>query len=159
LVPFALLVAASRVILGLHYPTDVIAGATIGASLASRGASARLSPFPPRCSSGLSAIQQFKLESRFVACAGAPRTAAHLSKGRIPFVGGAVPMLTTPVLADQKTERVAGRVVTRIPNGRSAGRAWFRLWALAMLIGRLLARVGTVSEASVSGKRELPKLQ
>ena len=33
-VPFALLVAASRVILGLHYPSDVIVGAAIGASLA-----------------------------------------------------------------------------------------------------------------------------
>lgn len=33
--PFALLVAASRVILGLHYPSDVIVGALIGASLAS----------------------------------------------------------------------------------------------------------------------------
>lgn len=33
-VPFAALVAASRVVLGLHYPSDVIAGATIGASLA-----------------------------------------------------------------------------------------------------------------------------
>jgi undecaprenyl-diphosphatase len=30
LVPFMLLVAMSRVILGLHYPSDVIAGATIG---------------------------------------------------------------------------------------------------------------------------------
>jgi len=34
LVPFAVLVAASRVILGLHYPTDVGAGAAIGAALA-----------------------------------------------------------------------------------------------------------------------------
>jgi undecaprenyl-diphosphatase len=32
--PFALLVAASRVVLGLHYPTDVAAGASIGAALA-----------------------------------------------------------------------------------------------------------------------------
>jgi undecaprenyl-diphosphatase len=35
LVPFALLVAASRVVLGLHYPTDVAAGAFIGMLLAS----------------------------------------------------------------------------------------------------------------------------
>lgn len=34
LVPFTLLVAASRVVLGLHYPTDVVAGAAVGATLA-----------------------------------------------------------------------------------------------------------------------------
>ena len=32
--PFAVLVAMSRVILGLHYPSDVLVGAAIGASLA-----------------------------------------------------------------------------------------------------------------------------
>lgn len=32
--PFALLVAASRVVLGLHYPSDVLAGAALGAGLA-----------------------------------------------------------------------------------------------------------------------------
>jgi len=34
LVPLALLIAASRVILGLHYPSDVLVGGTIGATLA-----------------------------------------------------------------------------------------------------------------------------
>jgi len=34
LVPFALLVAMSRVALGLHYPTDVAAGAVVGALVA-----------------------------------------------------------------------------------------------------------------------------
>ena len=34
LVPFALLVAASRVVLGLHYPSDVIAASVIGCLLA-----------------------------------------------------------------------------------------------------------------------------
>jgi len=34
LVPFAMLVAASRVVLGLHYPSDVLAAALIGAGLA-----------------------------------------------------------------------------------------------------------------------------
>jgi undecaprenyl-diphosphatase len=34
LVPFALLIGGSRVVLGLHYPTDVAAGAVIGAVLA-----------------------------------------------------------------------------------------------------------------------------
>ena len=34
LVPFAALIAASRVVLGLHYPSDVAAGAIIGAALA-----------------------------------------------------------------------------------------------------------------------------
>ncbi|MEJ2298919.1 MAG: phosphatase PAP2 family protein [Woeseiaceae bacterium] len=31
--PFAVLVAASRIVLGLHYPSDVIAGAVLGAAL------------------------------------------------------------------------------------------------------------------------------
>lgn len=35
LIPFAVLVAMSRVVLGLHYPSDVLAGATIGAAIAS----------------------------------------------------------------------------------------------------------------------------
>lgn len=34
LVPFTCLVAASRIVLGLHYPTDVAAGAILGALLA-----------------------------------------------------------------------------------------------------------------------------
>ena len=33
-IPFTLLVALSRVVLGLHYPTDVMVGAAIGATLA-----------------------------------------------------------------------------------------------------------------------------
>jgi undecaprenyl-diphosphatase len=37
LVPFAALVAASRVVLGLHYPSDVLAGAALGAALAGAG--------------------------------------------------------------------------------------------------------------------------
>jgi undecaprenyl-diphosphatase len=35
LVPVSLLVAASRVVLGLHYPSDVLVGALLGVSLAS----------------------------------------------------------------------------------------------------------------------------
>ena len=33
--PFAILVAASRIILGLHYPSDVVVGAALGATLGS----------------------------------------------------------------------------------------------------------------------------
>jgi undecaprenyl-diphosphatase len=33
--PFAILVAISRVVLGLHYPSDVVAGAALGAALGS----------------------------------------------------------------------------------------------------------------------------
>ena len=36
-VPLAGMIAASRVVLGLHYPTDVIAGAAVGALLAALG--------------------------------------------------------------------------------------------------------------------------
>jgi undecaprenyl-diphosphatase len=35
--PFALSVAVSRVVLGLHYPSDVVAGALLGSSIASSG--------------------------------------------------------------------------------------------------------------------------
>jgi undecaprenyl-diphosphatase len=34
LLPFTLMIALSRVVLGLHYPSDVIAGALIGALIA-----------------------------------------------------------------------------------------------------------------------------
>ena len=40
LIPFALLTAVSRVVLGLHYPSDVLAGAVLGALIA--GASFRI---------------------------------------------------------------------------------------------------------------------
>lgn len=37
LLPLAALIAASRVVLGLHYPSDVLAGAALGAALATLG--------------------------------------------------------------------------------------------------------------------------
>ena len=39
LVPLALAIAASRVVLGLHYPTDVLVGAVLGAASGMAGAS------------------------------------------------------------------------------------------------------------------------
>jgi undecaprenyl-diphosphatase len=39
LIPLATLIACSRVVLGLHYPTDVLVGAALGASLAELGLS------------------------------------------------------------------------------------------------------------------------
>jgi undecaprenyl-diphosphatase len=39
LVPLAALIAGSRVVLGLHYPSDVLAGAAVGAALAELGTS------------------------------------------------------------------------------------------------------------------------
>jgi undecaprenyl-diphosphatase len=44
-IPFAALVALSRVVLGLHYPSDVVAGAGIGAALATAVAALPLNFF------------------------------------------------------------------------------------------------------------------
>ncbi len=41
LVPFTLLIAVSRVVLGLHYPSDVLAGALLGAAM---GAASLVAP-------------------------------------------------------------------------------------------------------------------
>ena len=46
LVPFAALVAASRVVLGLHYPSDVAVGALLGAALAVASGSLPLPSLP-----------------------------------------------------------------------------------------------------------------
>jgi undecaprenyl-diphosphatase len=37
LIPLALAIAASRVVLGLHYPTDVLVGALLGAASGALG--------------------------------------------------------------------------------------------------------------------------
>ena len=45
LLPLALAIAVSRVVLGLHYPTDVLVGALLGAALGVLGASIDLTSF------------------------------------------------------------------------------------------------------------------